>query len=71
MFDFAKKEFDKAAIVGKRIELISTTDEYTTLRAGAQGIIDSIDDMGTIFVIWDNRGGNMGLIPGIDRYKIL
>ena len=42
-----KKKFDDLYI-GKRVELISTTDIWTDLRAGAQGTVDLIDDAGTI-----------------------
>jgi hypothetical protein len=54
----------------KRIELIATTDPYTTLRPGDKGTVDFVDDMGTIHVIWDN-GSHLGLVPGEDQYKLL
>ena len=64
-----KKKFDDLYI-GKRVELISTTDIWTDLRAGAQGTVDLIDDAGTIFVLWDG-GSTMGLIPGEDKFKMI
>lgn len=57
-------------LIGKRIQLISCKDQYTKLKSGSQGIIDYIDDAGTVFVNWD-EGSKLGLIPGIDHWKYL
>lgn len=63
-----KQVYEK--FVGKRIRLISTNDEYTSLKPGDLGTINFIDDTGTIFAQWDN-GSNLGLLPDIDRFEIL
>lgn len=55
---------------GQRVQLIYTDDPYTELRAGDKGIIDHIDDIGTVHVHWDN-GSTLGLIPGKDLFRIL
>ena len=60
----------KDQLKGMRIELISTTDPYTKLKPGDRGIVDFVDDMGTIHVNWDN-GSQLGLVPGEDQYKLL
>ncbi len=57
-------------IIGKRIRLIHTTDEYTRLQYGDLGTVKFIDDTGTIFCDWDN-GSRLGMIPGVDKYQIL
>lgn len=57
-------------LLGKRVQLISTTDPYTNLKYGDLGTINYIDDVGTVFVSWDN-GSNLGLVPGVDRWKII
>jgi hypothetical protein len=57
-------------LLGKRVQLIYTNDEYTNLRSGDLGTINFIDDSGTVFVNWDN-GSKLGLIPGIDKWKIV
>jgi hypothetical protein len=57
-------------LLGKRLELISCADEYTHLSTGDQGIVNYIDDTGTVFVSWDN-GSKLGLIPGVDKWKII
>lgn len=65
--DITKESF---YLLGKRIQLISTTDEYTNLKYGDLGTINYIDDTGTVFISWDN-GSCLGLIPGVDRWKII
>ena len=57
-------------LIGKRIELILCTDEFTALTPGIQGVISYVDDVGTVFVNWDT-GSTLGLIPGIDKWKYL
>ena len=57
-------------LIGKRIELILCTDEFTALTPGTQGVINFVDDHGTVFVNWDN-GSTLGLIPGIDKWRYL
>ncbi len=56
--------------VGDRIELLQCDDPYTTLKPGATGTVDFIDDTGTVFVKWD-CGSSLGLVPGVDRFKII
>jgi hypothetical protein len=57
-------------LLGKTVELISTTDQHTNLSPGATGIINFIDDFGTVFINWQD-GSTLGLIPGVDRWKVL
>lgn len=57
-------------IIGKRIQLISCNDPYTYLTYGDLGTVNFIDDTGTVFVKWDN-GSKLGLIPGVDKWKII
>ncbi len=57
-------------LIGKKIELILCTDEFTALTPGTQGVIHHVDDHGTVFVNWDN-GSTLGLIPGIDKWRYL
>lgn len=51
--------------VGTRVELISMDDPYTNLKAGDQGTVSAIDDIGTVFVAWD-KGSSLGLVYGED-----
>jgi hypothetical protein len=57
-------------LLGKRIQLMHTTDQYTKLVPGETGIINYIDDNGTVFVTWDS-GSKLGLIPGVDKWSLL
>jgi hypothetical protein len=45
-----------------RVELVKTTDEYTKLQPGTQGVVQSVDDAGTIHVKWDT-GETLGMVP--------
>ena len=38
--------------------------------SGTEGTVDFVDDMGTVFVRWDN-GSHLGLIPDEDDFEIL
>lgn len=60
----------KEKIIGQRVCLTATTDQYTNLEPGALGTISHVDDSGTIFVDWD-CGSKLGLIPGIDFFEVL
>lgn len=58
-------------LIGKRIRLVFTNDEYTDLRAGDEGTVTFIDDTGTVFADWDN-GSGLGLIEQYgDRFEVL
>ncbi len=68
MTSIKKERFNN--FIGKRIQLIRTTDQYTTIEPFTLGTVTYIDDVGTIFVDWDN-GSSLGLIPGVDQYRII
>jgi len=36
--------------VGARVELVQMDDPHTRLRPGDQGIVDSVDDTGTVHI---------------------
>lgn len=64
-------ESQRARLIGKRIRLVFTNDEYTDLRAGDEGTVTFIDDTGTVFADWDN-GSGLGLIERYgDRFEVL
>jgi len=58
------------SVEGRRVVLLYTDDEYTELRPGDSGVIRYIDDGGTVHIDWDN-GSRLGLIPGIDKWRVL
>ena len=65
-----KCDLMKNQLEGKRIELVSTSDPYTNLKAGDLGTVEFVDDMGTVHVAWDN-GSMLGLVPGEDQYRFV
>ena len=50
---------------GTRVELISMNDPYSKLKPGDQGVVNFIDDLGTIFVSWTS-GSGLGVVYGED-----
>ena len=57
-------------LIGRRVVLVKTTDEYTNLVPGAEGTVIYVDDLDTVFVHWDD-GSSLGLIPGEDNWTYL
>lgn len=47
---------------------VLTVDDNVTVPPGTLGTVDSIDDGGTIHVVWDN-GSRLGLLPGQDEWE--
>ena len=60
---------DPLAKKGLRIRMVNMEDE-SPVDEGLEGIINNIDDLGTIHVNWDD-GRMLGVIPGIDKYELL
>ena len=56
--------------VGTRIELIQAMDDVQGVEKGTKGTVIGVDDIGTIHMKWDN-GRGLGLIPGVDNFKVL
>jgi hypothetical protein len=55
--------------VGKRIRLIRMKDE-TSMAPGLEGVVDHVDDGGTLHMHWDNNR-SLGLIVGVDEFEVL
>ena len=57
-----RKQFPK----GTRVELIKMNDPYNKkLCPGSQGTVVSVDDIGTVHILWD-CGSSLGVIYGED-----
>lgn len=61
--------------VGARVRAVSfapskVVDDNQTVPPGTEGTVDHLDDMGTVFVKWDN-GSGIGLLPGKDDWELL
>jgi hypothetical protein len=54
---------------GKRVKCIKMNDAYP-IEPNELGTIDTVDDMGTIHVVWDN-GRRLGLCRDEDRYELI
>lgn len=55
---------------GTRIRLRYMEAEDDPIPQGTEGVVDHVDDNGTVFVNWDN-GRSLGLLPEVDIYEIL
>lgn len=55
--------------VGTKIKLIEMNDSQAPPN-GTIGIVDYIDDVGTIHMKWGN-GSSLGLIVGEDKFEII
>lgn len=64
--DRVKEQYPK----GTRIALVSMDDPYSKLQPGDKGTVEFVDDIGTIFVSWDN-GSGLGLAYGEDSCRKL
>ena len=57
-----------------RIRLIRTSDPYTKLRSGDEGVVTSVERLGSepqvVNVKWDS-GSTLSLIEGEDDYELL
>jgi len=64
----ALKRLKETYPAGTRVELVYMDDPYTKLTPGLKGTVKVIDDMGTIFVAWDN-GSGLGVAYGVDSIR--
>lgn len=55
---------------GARVELVSMSDPYAALKPGDRGMVDFVDDTGTVFVDWDS-GSTLGAVYGADSIRLL
>ena len=55
---------------GTRVEMVHMKDPYSRLRPGDRGTVSRVDDIGTVFVDWDN-GSGLGIVYGADRVTII
>ena len=57
-------------IVGTKVKLIKMYDLLSTIPTGTEGVIDRIDDQGTLHINWDN-GSTLGLVIGTDEFEVI
>ena len=58
-------------LVGKRIMFVRSSDPYTKLKFGDEGVVTSVDSLGTVHTKWDN-GSGLGMIESEgDSFQII
>ena len=55
---------------GTRIRLNSMNDPYAPVAPGTEGIVELVDDAGSIHMKWDN-GRTLAIVPGEDSFTVL
>ena len=66
MVNFVKEQY----LPGTRIRLNSMEDPYAPIAPGTEGVVDFVDDVGTIHMKWNN-GRSLGIVPGEDSFSVL
>ena len=62
---------DKKSYIGKRVRFLRSSDPFTKLQHGDEGVVTSVDDLGTFHIKWDN-GSTLGMITEEgDRFQIV
>lgn len=68
--DYKKiEDIKKKYVKGTKIKLIKMNDKQA-VPVGTTGIVDFVDDIGTIHMKWEN-GSTLGLIVGEDEFEIV
>lgn len=55
---------------GTRIKLLCMNDPYHPVPSGMRGTVESVDDVGTLHMKWDN-GRSLGVVYGEDDFRTL
>lgn len=59
----------KTYLVGAKVELVRM-DDVQAPSVGTKGVVEFIDDIGTIHVKWEN-GSSLGVVYGEDLCKVI
>lgn len=58
-------------LIGKRVRFLRSSDPYTKLQHGDEGVVTVVDDFGTVHIKWDN-GSTLGMITEEgDRFQLV
>lgn len=55
---------------GQRVRLIRCTDPWAQRPYGLMGVVEFVDDTGTVHVNWDD-GTKLGLVLGHDQWEVI
>lgn len=62
---------DQRVQSGTRVRLLRCADPYTAIAPGTTGIVQFVDDTGTVHVQWDD-GQSLGMIEEAgDRFSVI
>lgn len=64
------QQIKKKYTEGTKIELIKMYDYINPVPTGTKGVVERVDDIGTIHIIWENDS-KMGLIADVDEFEII
>ncbi len=53
---------------GCRVELVKMDDPYRDMPSGMEGVVEGVDDIGTIHIHWSN-GSHLGIAYGEDECR--
>ena len=60
-----------AVAKGDRVRLVRTTETRTRLQPGTEGVVISVDAVGTVHVAWDD-GSTLGMVQAAgDRFEVI
>lgn len=57
-------------VAGTKVELVKMYDLIAPVPEGTKGIVQYVDDIGTIHINWET-GSSLGLVVGTDEFKIV
>jgi len=58
-------------IIGQRVRFMRSSDPYTKLIFGDEGVVMTVDDLGTVHIKWDS-GSTLGMITEEgDRFQLV
>ena len=63
-------EIKKQYKIGQKVRLIKMYDYISSIPPLTTGIIEHIDDIGTLHILW-KKGRRLGLVVGIDEFEII
>ena len=69
MKDEEIKQIKEKYTIGTKVKLIKMYDMHE-VPVGTKGIIEFIDDIGTLHIKWEN-GSTLGLVVGVDEFEII
>lgn len=60
----------KRQYLNKRVRLDYTSDPYTELKPGDEGLVYDVDAIGQLQIKWD-CGSTLAMIPGVDKVSVI